>query len=310
MQDYILKLQREYIGQLTEASVDYLRTGLDLFHIYRKKARLFTSSPMTGVDSERNSPQTALGNLGISLELMFKAIIAGEHLLLLFKDIPEDVFSLRDTLISSDSKVMTIDFYQCEKLCYILFPDLRQSLEPHLNHLRKARNVSVHSFLPNLSYFEVERAAYVAIHVHEILNATLGATGAFSFLSFTGYVYTDEDRAFERDFQDARLNSVKEKIKKAREKAQRLKEPRVAIDPANDWEHYVIRCYICDNDVVLEGYTDTKEVCYDDDWYEKELTFFPANYKCPKCGLALDDPDEMQIANIPTQFDRSSEIEG
>ena len=78
--DHILKLRDEHQRQLMEAAIDYLRTGLDLFHRYRKKA---TSEhfPPPLVGREYNNPQAALGNLAVSVELMLKAIITGKHLL-------------------------------------------------------------------------------------------------------------------------------------------------------------------------------------------------------------------------------------
>jgi len=294
MQNHILKLQNEYQRQLREASIDYLRAGLDLFHKYRRKASIDYSPPVV-LSSEYNNPQAALGNLGISVELMLKAIIVGKHLLLLFKDFPADLLKLRVSLISPDdlptdfewrfvdielrsvdSKIKTINFGECISIFCILFPNSRQLLESHLNFLSLFRNASVHSVLPNLNRSEVERAAYVAIHVHEVLTNTLDTSG-LGFLSYTGYVLSDEDKEFIATFQGERLNRVKGKIDEAKKAAMKLAGQRVT-RVADDWEHYVIRCCICDNDIVLEGYTEAREIWYGEDDYEMELGFFPSSY--------------------------------
>jgi hypothetical protein len=153
----------------------------------------------------------------------------------------------------------------------------------------------------------VERAAYVAIRVHEVLNDVPGTSG-LGFLSYTGYVLSDEDKEFIAAFQGERLNRVKRKIDEAKKASKRLTGQRVT-RTVDDWDHYVIHCFICDNDVVLEGYTEAEAVWYGEDNYETMLSFYPSSYHCPECGLVLDDLDELQIAGVPNQFDRSDEIE-
>jgi hypothetical protein len=321
VRNHISRLQSEHQRQLREAAIDYLRTGLDLFRRYRRKTAIDHPQPIIVVDPEYNNPQAALGNLAISVELMLKAIIAGKSLLLLFKNLPLEfrvLLTLPDNLPPDfnwrafemdlrSANCKAIEFDECVSIFYVFFPSLKQSLQSHLKFLSGLRNASVHSILPPFSRFEVERAAYVAIHVHKVLNDTLDTSG-LDFLSYTGYVLSDEDRDFVATFQGERLNRVKKKIDDAKKDSKRLAGQRVT-RTTDDWDHYVTSCPICDNDVVLEGCTKEDEIRYGEDDFEMMLRFFPSSYRCPECGLTLDDFDELQIAGIPIQFDRSDEID-
>jgi hypothetical protein len=149
--DHILRLQNEHRRQLMEAAIDYLRTGLNLFHEYRKKEKATSEHfPPPVIGREHNNPQAALGNLAISVELMLKAIIAGKHLLLLFEkslpleyrvlltspdDLPPDFNWRAFDMDLRSANYRAIEFDECVSTFYVLFPSLKQSLQPHLRLL-------------------------------------------------------------------------------------------------------------------------------------------------------------------------------
>src|SRR5205085_5641309 len=66
------RLARTYEQSLARAALDYLETGLSVFY-----------SP--GDETVFGSPQVALANLAISVELMLKAFVCSRNLVLLFK---------------------------------------------------------------------------------------------------------------------------------------------------------------------------------------------------------------------------------
>lgn len=312
MEKYVSELKRNYAEQLAQAAFDYLHIGLSIFydHIYR---------------SEYVNPQVALGNLAIAVELMLKAFIARKSLLLLFKGLPLETRALLTSskslptnfkwrvsdieLKSATDKI--IDLGECVALLFIFFPDLKQPLKSHLDLLVSARNASVHSILPSFQKYELERAAYVALKLFNALNAASALP--------VGFQRDDEDdEKFLTSFQESRLERVQEKMKQSKENAKRLPSERVSVpmdsliaqDPFDYWARFIIRCPICSNDAVLEGYTDTVTTEADENGPEETLLgFFPDRFHCDFCKLNLEDYDELQLAGIKSMYEKDDDVE-
>lgn len=302
MKDWVLEIQSSYQSQLSEASLDYLTTGLALFHKHRKAA-------------DCTNPQAALGNLAISVELMLKAFIASKHITLLFKSLPLEARVLMTCpeslpvdfnwhpfdidIRSASAQYKTIELDECISLFFIFFPDLKQSLQSHLRLLSIYRNTSIHLLLPSFHKYELDRVAYVALRVYDTLEAAKG-------LRFH-YVHSEEDKGFLTTFQEERVERVNREIKSAKDRSKRLtgRKSHILLTEV-DWESFVISCPVCGNDAFLDGDTELKYRSPDG---EEILEFLPSSFCCNECGLTLDDFDELQLAGIPTRFDRSDEMD-
>lgn len=304
MESYVKKLQNKYVRSLADAGRDYLRAGLTLFHRHNRVPNYYT-------------PQAAVGNLAVAVELMLKAFIARKNLLLIFKRLPLELrvllscpadlpknFNWRafDVDIKA-AKYPSIDLGECISIFFIFFPEMKQRLQSHLRILIRARNASVHSFLPSFQKYEVERAAYVALQIY----LKLCDENVYYFCKLD-----KEDEEFIQRFQDERLQRVQKAIEDAKRRAKDLKGKPLEISYVLDhWETEIVTCPICGSDAILEGYTDIVEwePDQDGDVPEPGLFFFPETFRCDECKLELNDYDELLLAGIPTDFDRSDEME-
>ncbi len=300
-QKYISDLQKNYQKELGQAALDYLKTGLSLFHQYRRM-------------SDYTSPQAALGNLAIATELMLKTFIASKSLALLFKGFPLELrvlwlcpdhlpesFSWRPFDIDVRSaRTDAIELGECISVFFLFFPELKQSLEGHFKLLTAYRNASVHLILPSFHRYELQRTAYVALQVHDSIQKT-------KTLGPVGHHHSNEDKRFLATFKEEQIKSVKQRIDDAKTKSKRLtgRESEDILSQVDYWENYVIRCPICGNNSLLAGDTESRTLA---DGGEG-LDFSPYSFICDACGLELNDTNEMTLAGIPTYIDRSDEYE-
>jgi hypothetical protein len=118
--------------EIATSGLGYLRVGLELLHEERKSASAVI--------------EPAIGNLAIAIELMIKAFLAKNNLVLLFinlplwlrilftcpENIPADSLNLRhlDTELCS-FKYKTIELNEVIANFYIVFPKHRQALKPY-----------------------------------------------------------------------------------------------------------------------------------------------------------------------------------
>jgi hypothetical protein len=308
----------------------------------------FESEVVLAVDIERPSPQTSVGNLGIAIELMLKAIIARKNLFLLFEEpnkpelkrqhrillaCPDDLPEVSFRRVFRDfhsglrfGERRTIGFEECYETVYTFLPHLRDRLEFYLNYIRPVRNASLHFVLPSVEAFEAESVAYAAIRVQEeldnVLNSELGPEfcegGILEFLKEVSYKHSEEDKEFVEAFREEILKRVRGKFKGAKEKSKNSQGgPPVEVDIAADerWKILITVCPVCEHDATLQGDTVPREVHFRDSrdpWAvetEKRLDFFASHFNCPHCELALDDIEELQIAGLRLRFDRSDELE-
>ncbi len=309
MRDYLAKLQAQYTEQFVRAASEYFDTGLGLLHRHRAA-------------SDSTSPQAAIGNLAVAVELILKAFIASKHLVLLFKGLPLEVrtlllcsvclpedFSLRALDIDLKSATYTtLEFDECIAVFYLFFPELKQQLQSHLRFMSKARNASLHSFLPSFQKYELDRAAYATLRVFDALKTTKG-------LTYLGQRWSERDSEFMAEFQESRLERVQKAIEAAKEHARKLTgKPSSIAAISNHWETQITTCPICGSDAVLIGFTQRfkSEPNREGQIPLPSLAFFPDSFQCAECGLTLADYDELKLAGIPTDFyryDRSGEIE-
>lgn len=301
MKKKIEEIQKQYASDLSKSALDYLKTGLELFH----KRRF----------SDYLGMQTSLGNISISIELMIKAFLADKNLALIFKGLPLElkvILTCPDSIPENSNwrnydlnfrfgSYKTLEFDECVSSFYIFKPDVKQSLHSHLRIIAKSRNASVHSIFPNLQKYEIERAAYVALQLLETMKDT--TLFKFSFLSLT-----DADKKFLSEFKEERIERVKKAIEKAKEKAHRLEnfESYISVD---SWEVYITSCPVCGCDALLEGYTEPYADQDGEDSWSAGLDFFADTFRCENCGLSLEDSDEIRLAGIDTHFDRSDETD-
>ena len=334
IKEHVSGLKDYFVTQLTRSSCEYLESGLRLFHEYRDSEgyndqdvaiERLLRQPLMFYGDYRH-PQTAYGNLAISIELMLKAIIAKKHLALLFVGLdpqatalllcPEELDAsaswqkLYTDIRSAECK--TIDFENSATIFFMFYPDFKQELDPHLKSLIRSRNASVHFVLPSFRNYDLERAAYVALRIEEILSG--GRNDASSkrmldFLNPTGYIFSEKDKLFMEQFQKDKSRRVAASVQKAQEKAKTLGSA-ITSPIVNDWEHFAIHCPICLNSSIASGYTDVdvRQVGYDNDMMQS-LLFFATGFACRSCGLTLKDSDELRLAGIELYFDRSDELD-
>lgn len=296
MKKKIKNIQKQYTSDISKTALDYLKVGLELFHKRR-------------YDDYLNS-QVALGNISVAIELIIKTFLASKDLSLVFKNLPLDlkiILTCPDQIQSNTNwrhhdiefrfgDYKTLELGDCISSFFVFLPDLKEKLNSHLRFLAKHRNTSVHSVLPVLKKYEIERAAFVALQLIESLKDT-------DLFKYYYRQITVKDKEFMKSFREERLERVRKIIDKAKEKAQKLPESTQFISVDN-WEEYVTSCPICGNDALIEGYT---ELHAEED--VRGLEFFADTFHCEICGLKLEDSEELRLAGIDTIYDRSSEVD-
>ncbi len=298
------QIQRKITQNLIWASAGYARAGLALLH---------------GIKGSVTNPQVTIGNLAIAIELLLKAFIAKQSLLLLFKNLP---LELRCAIAAPEAMPKTfrkapyeidlkasmyksVELNEAIDTFGIFFPAMKKRLGSHLRFLSRHRNTCVHAALPDFREYEMERTAFLFLTLVEHLKKKEPELLKYYILS--------EDKLnkqFLARFDEDRLKRVHSKIEAAREKAKELTEkPSLSSD---EWDWCPVECPVCGSDGILTGETepDTEGITYGDygDVY-MTLTFSGETFECEQCGLTLSDFDELKIAGIDPDVDRSDEVE-
>jgi hypothetical protein len=295
---YVNNLKNELHGEISKGAIGYLKTGLDLFH---------------ASESATTNMQPAIGNLGIAVELMLKALLVGISPVLLFKDLPIDLRLLFLTPKSMPKgfnwrhfdadirsyKYKAIELDECISIFYILFPEHKQQIQPYLKLLSQTRNASVHAALPSFHAFDLSRTAYLALRIYLLLEDKK------SFGKYTRYVLSKKDTEFLESYEAERESRVRLKVERAKVQSKKAETMHIVVD---DWETYVTSCPICGNDALLEGYTDIGAEMDEDGDSEPYLTFFANSFECEACGLNLTDSKELNLAGIEEFYDRSEDL--
>jgi hypothetical protein len=236
MKKYVESMTKTYSYEMGRSAVQYLKAGLDLFHKQRQ--------------SHYTQPQIALGNLAIAVELMLKTLIAKNNLGLIFKNLPLELkvvlscpqnipesFNWRRYDIDLRSyEFKTIDLNECISCFYIFFPDLRQTLQPHLKFLSSVRNMSLHSAFPSFQQYELDRVAFLALQIFKILSDN-------KVLELFSYLPSDKDSKFLDDFRAERIERVKKAIENAKKKSREISHngrSSIIHELIYDWDAFCI----------------------------------------------------------------------
>jgi hypothetical protein len=292
-------IQNEIANDLLWAATGYARAGLALSR---------------GTKGFYRNPQVAIGNLGIAIELLLKALIAKRSLLLLFKDLP---LELRCALASPEAMPKTfrstpyeielkasafksIELDEAIAIFCTFYPDFKKRFSSHLRFLSRHRNICVHAVHPNCREYEVDRTVFLFLSLIEHMRRENPDLVKILFLG-----EDDKNKIFLAKFDEERLNRVHEKVEKARTNAKQITE-RVSIKP-EEWSWYPIPCPVCGSDGILSGETTAKPDYDEDGPCGIILSFTGEIFECEYCGLVLDDYEEMSIAGIDPEVDRSDE---
>ena len=300
MNTHMLELKRKYVEALGHSALQYLETGMDLFHRHLRSAS--------------TTSQAAMGNLATALELLLKCFIAEKNLGAVFRDIPAEVrallsaperipefFKWRAAVVDLGSDAYhTVNLEECIACYYTFFPHMKQPLLPHLAFLDGHRDAAVHSVLPALSIYELERAGYA------VLQTVLSMNGDESYTYFY-YTVTEEDTRFLDGFAARRVERVSLALEQGRfAVAENVPEKHVHV--VNGWNTLPVRCPGCTGGAILDGYTEFS-LGDDEDGPVPALDFFAVSLSCPRCGLVLHDLEELQLAGLGTVIDRSTDLD-
>lgn len=307
MKDYFDSI-REYLRhEITLNAMGYLRNGLDLLHAARR--------------STYTSIAPAVGNLGVAVELMLKAMIVSKGPSLLFKHDNGFPPELRALLTAPDAmpagfnrrpydiklrsfspKYKTIQLGECIQMFYAFYPQHRQTLQPYFEFLSACRNPSIHAALPLFQRYDLERTAFLALRVLAILST------AQVFRPHESCLLQPEDERFLSEFDAERAKRVREDIERAKSRAEELTRTPVLVR-VDDWDTYVTRCFICASDATLRGYTAESVELDEDGLGSLGLEFFASSFECSACQLALHDVEGLRLASMETRYDRSDELD-
>ncbi|GEM_PF-1440154 len=289
-------LKKHLVEHLSRASASYLKSALARCH-----------DDPRAQDAEA---QAAIGQAGVAVELMLKALAAAANPGLLFKDIPLEAkvfFHAPDELPAGfnwtpfdldlrEFAYDTISFDEAVRTFYALFPERKRDLRTYFKALSELRVLSVRAALVKVQRAELEKSVYLALQVADILSAREPAA----------YAPTDRDRKLLKAYDEERARRVREKTKAAKEKAGALKVDISFNEPPGreGWDAFETRCPVCKNWGFLAGWTEIR--CEADG--SEHLDFFADSFDCDACSLLLDDSEEMKASDMPTLFDRTEDL--
>ena len=300
IKEHIALTQDRIQRELARSGIGYLKTGLALLHKERKG-----TYPLI---------EPAIGNLATAIELMIKAFLAKNSLVLLFADLPlelkilvtcpdnllADSFSWRhldNMLRASAHKTLELD--KLIASFYLFCPDKRQALGPYFKLLSRCRNASIHLSLPSFQRYELERTGFLALTVFQILDKEKRSPSLY-------YSLTKEDKQFLSEYNEERIERVRCKIEVAKEKAKRTKDTWILVD---SWDTYETTCPICGCGGMLTGDTQVEADFDEDGIASPYLAFLADTFQCDGCGISLDDVEELRLAGMSIVYDRDSDMD-
>lgn len=295
MEEKTKYLVKEISSSFKKSAIEFFLLGIKEFHNIRKY--------------ELPHFQTAVANLCISIELLFKSIIAEKSLRDLYKNLPQefqvylskpeiipDASAFRKFSVDLKSSVYkTLEFNECVSLFYLFYSDEKQKYRPYLSLLSNIRNASIHSFLPKFQLYDSSKVAYICIDLFYFI------VGENNLL--LNKDIKDDNINFMKEYDNDRVERVRKSIDTARKNAKKLDHTGSMIN-VDDWNIYVSTCPVCESDALLYGYTEPR--------YEGEdnyLDFFADSLECEECGLKLDDFEELKLAGVEIHHDRDESID-
>ncbi|MCX6832528.1 MAG: hypothetical protein NT028_10450 [candidate division Zixibacteria bacterium] len=285
---------------LTHGGVDFIRTGLDLFHLSR--------------DPECGSHQVIMGNITIGIELLMKGFLARQNLLLVLENpSPETLAALaggetislnfnwrRFEMEFLTGRLKLLDFERTTKSFCLFYPEIRGYLERHAKRITVLRNLCVHSVMPFYDKYETEIASFVAI----TLVRTLKSSRSLVF----PFVESSADQEFMKEFQETRLTRVREAFDEAKKRAHRPETVQISQGEC-DWERFPELCPVCDLPAWLIGVTEFAAYEDEDGITQPGLDFVARSFECQHCGLVLPDPVLLRLGGFLDHFDRSQDVD-
>jgi hypothetical protein len=294
------ELKRTLSARLGGAAAEYLAMGLRRFHD--------GSRPSDG------AAQAVIGALGTAVELAVKSFLARMNPVLVFKELsreaqaclaaPADAsgdFNWKPTALDlADFAFETVDLKEAARALWVFFPAQKQALRPYFRLLGDLHRPALERSLAKVKPFELEKTVYLALALAQLLTQDGRA----------GFRYEPDarDRRFLEAYEAARKTRVEDRLREARRKAKTLK-PEIAYNepgPPEGWDAFEARCPVCKNWGVLEGSTDIR--CEGPEGEEEYLDFAAETFDCDACGLRLEDAPELELADLPVVYDRSSDL--
>jgi hypothetical protein len=231
-----------------------------------------------------------------------------------FRDIPAEVrallsapervpefFKWRAAVVDLNSdSYHTLSLKECIACYYTFLPHMKQPLLPHMASLAGRRDAAVHAVLPALSLYELERAGYA------VLQTVLSLNGDESYTYFY-YTVTETDTRFLDGFAARRVERVSLALEQGRF-AVAENAPEKPAPETSGWNSLPARCPGCAGGATLDGYTEFSQGD-DEDGPVPALDFFAVSLSCPRCGLALHDLEELQLAGLGTVLDRNADLD-
>ena len=301
MNNYIIELKKKYTEELARSSLEFLESGVDLFHQH--------------LNSERSCMHIAISTLSAGLELALKAYVAEKNLGAIFKNIPAEIRVLLTCPESTPyffewrkfepdirtDKFDTLDLNECISCFFIFFPHMKQLLLPHINFLKKWGRASFHNVLSRVELYDLQRTGYAVLQIVSLLNGDDSTHLVY-------YSLTDRDKKFIDTFEKVRIERVKLAIDQANANAYSLDTGSMEAVVPHGWDSFVTQCPVCGYNGYLSGYSEIA-VGEDEEGPRPSLDFFATTFECDVCGLKLNDIEELKIANMAILYDRAEDID-
>jgi len=301
MLDDVNKIQNRISFDLGNAAQDYLKTGLGLFHSFR--------------DGDSSNAQASVGNLCIAAELLIKSFVAGKNLGNIFKNldtvmkvtlsapetIPKFLNWRKVNLDTHSHEFQMIDLDECIKCYFIYFPAMKQPLVNHLELLTKWSHITLHSILPQLKNYDIERMVIAVLNIVSSISDNMAGDYAW-------YSFSKRDKEFLLEFEEKRRERVRMVMEQAKTIESGIDGGEINPFVTLGWDAFVVKCPVCSNSGIAGGYTEIAEG-EDEEGIASSLDFFATDYKCDSCGLILHDSEEMKLAGMNLLYDRSDELE-
>ncbi len=285
---------------LSRGGVDYIRTGLDLFHLYR--------------DPEYANHQVVMGNITIGIELLMKGFLARKNLLLVLENpSPETLTALaggetvnrdfnwrRFEIEFLTGRLKLRDLETTTKSFCLFYPDVREYLERHAKRMTALRNLCVHSVMPSYDKYETEIVSFIALTLVRTLKSSKSLVYPF--------IEGDADKGFMKEFRETRLTRVRQAFDEAKKRAHKPESSEIAGDEC-DWDRYPELCPVCASPAWLIGETEFAAYEDEDGVAQPGLDFVAKSFECQCCGLVLQDPVLLRLGGFFDHFDRSEDVD-
>jgi len=272
---------------LLKASGNYLRSGLDKFHVLEKKGT--------------TDFQTPIGNMAIALELMLKAILSNKSALLIFTNVPDETrvkvfadisLTNREANELKNFNYKTIEFDKSFSLSSIIYPEIKNELKPLFSLISNVRNKAVHGAIPVTNKFYLYRIIYLIISIAEIMSKD-----DLIDLEF----FSKKELELKTQIDTEKIDELKKRIKKAEEKSKIIDYTTIVLEDAF-FDQLTHNCPICDCAGQLIGESEIVGEKI------KQLIFIPSGFECSECGLQLLDKTEMKYMQLDGGIYRSEDL--